>query len=139
MFSKQTNIVACPSKDCRPFSTSNASAFSEKCCICTLESADGAILYSCAIHVSTDLNSTPKHSRPIRGHLPGMVGTTRESQLQECGQILEKPRCTVYKALLTKNSLRAALVVCIKQLLHSVFVIPGKNQGLCNSVTVGLG
>ena len=34
-----------------------------------------------------------------------LVGTTRASQ--ECGQILKKPWYTVYKVLLTKNSLWA--------------------------------
>ena len=37
-----------------------------------------------------------------------LVGTTPATQ--ECGQIMEKPRYTVYKVPLTKNSLRALLV-----------------------------
>ena len=31
-------------------------------------------------------------------------------EFQECGQILQNPRCTVYKVPLTRDSLRAPLV-----------------------------
>ena len=41
-----------------------------------------------------------------------MIPVTWESQLR--GQILEKPCYTVYKVLLTKNSLRAPLVAPYK-------------------------
>ena len=55
------------------------------------------------------LHSTPGPLQPICSLIPSiLVGTTQESW--QHGQILEKPCYTVYKVMLTTNSLQAPLV-----------------------------
>ena len=121
VFSKQTDIVACPSKDHRSFSTSNVPAFIEKCSISTLENAGGAIMHSCAIHVSTDLALNTRalagNWRPpaTHGWYNTGISITRMFKVIQC---IKYCRPRIVCGLLLSPAL--------KQLLHSVFVISGR-------------